>query len=226
MIDHLAAYKLNVLHLHLSDDQGWRLAIDALAAARRARREHGGRRRRRAASSRRTSTARSSRYAAERHVTVVPEFDMPAHVQAAVASYPELGAAGSKEGLQTAYGEGLLLAERPLRGHVPVRRGRARRAGGADPRAVPAHRRRRGVEHRPRRLPRVHGARAADRRRDGQAARRLGGDRHRAAGRRHDRAVLEHRRRLAARRHRRGAGGGRARRPRAALPRASTSTST
>jgi hexosaminidase len=29
VIDHLSAYKLNVLHLHLSDDQGWRLAIDA-----------------------------------------------------------------------------------------------------------------------------------------------------------------------------------------------------
>ena len=48
LIDHLAAYKLNVLHLHLSDDQGWRLAIDALAAAGRGRRpRRGGRRPRR-----------------------------------------------------------------------------------------------------------------------------------------------------------------------------------
>jgi hexosaminidase len=91
VIDHLAAYKLNVLHLHLSDDQGWRLAIESWPRLA----EHGG------------STAvgggpggyysqdeyrRIVRYAQERFVTVVPEIDCPGHVGAALASYPELGA--------------------------------------------------------------------------------------------------------------------------------------
>jgi hexosaminidase len=90
VIDHLSAYKLNVLHLHLSDDQGWRLAIDAWPRLA----EHGG------------STAVGGgaggfytqgdyraivSYASERFVTVVPEIDTPGHVQAALASYPELG---------------------------------------------------------------------------------------------------------------------------------------
>jgi hexosaminidase len=94
LIDRLAAYKLNVLHLHLSDDQGWRLAIDAWPRLA----EHGG-----------SGAAGSGpggfythddlraivRYAADRFVTVVPEIDTPGHVQAALASYPELGAPGS-----------------------------------------------------------------------------------------------------------------------------------
>ena len=44
-IDQLALYKINTLHLHLSDDQGWRIVIDKLAAAGDLRREHRGRRR-------------------------------------------------------------------------------------------------------------------------------------------------------------------------------------
>ncbi len=44
-IDELALYKINTLHLHLSDDQGWRIAIDKLAAAGDLRRQHRGRRR-------------------------------------------------------------------------------------------------------------------------------------------------------------------------------------
>jgi hexosaminidase len=105
VIDHLAGYKLNVLHLHLSDDQGWRLAIEArprLAEVGGSSEVGGGAGGFFTQDEFRALVA----YAAERHVTVVPEFDMPAHVQAAIASYPELGAVGSKEGLQTAYGDG------------------------------------------------------------------------------------------------------------------------
>jgi hexosaminidase len=93
LIDHLAAYKLNVLHLHLSDDQGWRLAIDRWPRLA----EHGGR----------TAVGGDPggfytqddyraivRYAAERHVSVVPEIDSPGHVQAALAAYPELADGG------------------------------------------------------------------------------------------------------------------------------------
>ncbi|MGI5528385.1 beta-N-acetylhexosaminidase [Streptomyces syringium] len=101
-VDLLAAHKLNVLHLHLTDDQGWRLEIKRYprlteVGAWRARtkvghrasplwdeRPHGG-----------YYTQDDMReivaYAAERHITVVPEIDMPGHSQAAIAAYPELG---------------------------------------------------------------------------------------------------------------------------------------
>ncbi|SPE52090.1 Beta-hexosaminidase [Streptomyces netropsis] len=101
-VDLLAAHKLNVLHLHLTDDQGWRLEIKrhprlTEVGAWRARtkvghrasplwdeRPHGG-----------YYTQDDMReivaYAAERHITVVPEIDMPGHSQAAIAAYPELG---------------------------------------------------------------------------------------------------------------------------------------
>jgi hexosaminidase len=101
-VDLLAAHKLNVLHLHLTDDQGWRLEIRrypelTATGAWRERtklghrasplwdeRPHGG-----------YYTQDDIReivaYAAERHITVVPEIDIPGHAQAAIAAYPELG---------------------------------------------------------------------------------------------------------------------------------------
>jgi hexosaminidase len=101
-LDLLAAHKLNVLHLHLTDDQGWRIEIERYpklteVGAWRARtkvghrasplwdeRPHGG-----------YYTQDDIReivaYAAERHITVVPEIDIPGHSQAAIAAYPELG---------------------------------------------------------------------------------------------------------------------------------------
>ncbi|HEX7107245.1 MAG TPA: beta-N-acetylhexosaminidase [Acidothermaceae bacterium] len=93
-IDELALYKVNMLHLHLSDDQGWRIAIDSwpnLAA-------HGG-------SSEVGSRTRGGyytkaqytaivRYAQARYITVVPEIDTPGHTNAALSSYPELNCNG------------------------------------------------------------------------------------------------------------------------------------
>jgi hexosaminidase len=84
VIDHLADYKLNVLHLHLSDDQGWRVAVDAWPRLT----EHGG-------FYTRDDLRTIVSYAAERFITVVPEIDAPGHVQAAIAAYPELGVPGS-----------------------------------------------------------------------------------------------------------------------------------
>jgi hexosaminidase len=84
VIDHLAAYKLNVLHLHLSDDQGWRIAVGAWPRLT----EHGD-------FYTHDDLRAIVRYAADRHVTVVPEVDAPGHVQAAIAAYPELGVPGS-----------------------------------------------------------------------------------------------------------------------------------
>ena len=89
LIDHAAAYKLNVLHLHLSDDQGWRLAIDAwprlteFGAQLAVGGDQGG-------FYTKDDYRAIVRYAAERFVTVVPEIDTPGHTHAALCSYPEL----------------------------------------------------------------------------------------------------------------------------------------
>ncbi|MEO3820864.1 beta-N-acetylhexosaminidase [Plantactinospora sp. B24E8] len=102
IIDLLAAHKLNVLHLHLTDDQGWRVQIrryprltevgagraESMVGSRQHERfdgrPHGG-----------YYTQDDLReivaYAAQRFVTVVPEIDLPGHTQAAIAAYPELG---------------------------------------------------------------------------------------------------------------------------------------
>ncbi|MER7108176.1 beta-N-acetylhexosaminidase [Streptomyces sp. NPDC000229] len=101
-IDLLAAHKLNVLHLHLTDDQGWRIEIKRRprlteVGAWRARTKRGHR-----ASELWDETPHGGyytqddireivAYAAERHVRVVPEIDIPGHSQAAIAAYPELG---------------------------------------------------------------------------------------------------------------------------------------
>ncbi|MFB7517990.1 beta-N-acetylhexosaminidase [Streptomyces sp. NPDC056144] len=101
-VDLLAAHKLNVLHLHLTDDQGWRVEIKrhprlTEVGAWRARTKWGHR-----ASPLWTEAPHGGfytqddlreivAYAAARHITVVPEIDLPGHAQAAIAAYPELG---------------------------------------------------------------------------------------------------------------------------------------
>jgi hexosaminidase len=104
LIDVAALHRLNVLHLHLTDDQGWRVEVPAhprltevggwraATAIGRTTDEydgtpHGG-----------FYTLDDLReivaYAAARSVTVVPEIDLPGHVQSVLAAYPELGNTG------------------------------------------------------------------------------------------------------------------------------------
>ncbi|AVH98823.1 beta-hexosaminidase [Streptomyces cinereoruber] len=84
-VDLLALHKLNVLHLHLTDDQGWRMPVAALPRLTEIGGEpHGG------AYTRAELTGLVT-YAAERGITVVPETEMPGHVRAALAAHPELG---------------------------------------------------------------------------------------------------------------------------------------
>ncbi|MEU0158132.1 beta-N-acetylhexosaminidase [Streptomyces sp. NPDC006261] len=101
-LDLLAAHKLNVFHFHLTDDQGWRVEIKRYprltdAGAWRSRTKHGHR-----ASELWDETPHGGyytqddireivAYAAERHIRVVPEIDIPGHSQAAISAYPELG---------------------------------------------------------------------------------------------------------------------------------------
>ncbi|WP_299531422.1 beta-N-acetylhexosaminidase [uncultured Streptomyces sp.] len=83
--DLLALHKLNVLHLHLTDDQGWRMPVGAYPRLTGVGgTPHGG------AYTREELTGLVA-YAAERGVSVVPEIEMPGHVRAALAAYPHLG---------------------------------------------------------------------------------------------------------------------------------------
>lgn len=107
-IDQLAFHKMNRFHWHLTDDQGWRIEIKKyplltmVGAWRKdstivysprsmTGKPHGG-----------FYTQDDIRevvaYAAARHITVVPEIEMPGHAQAAIAAYPELG--NAKEPLE------------------------------------------------------------------------------------------------------------------------------
>lgn len=100
VIDLLASYKMNRLHLHLSDDQGWRLEIESrpelteVGASTEVGGGPGG-----------FYTQQEYRgiveYAAERGIVVVPEIDMPGHTNAALASIPELNCDGVAPELYT-----------------------------------------------------------------------------------------------------------------------------
>ena len=103
-IDLLALHNMNVFHWHLTDDQGWRIEIKKWPRLIEVGSQRSG-----------TIIGTNSdlddniphsgyytqaeareivRYAAERHITIVPEIDMPGHMLAALASYPELGCTG------------------------------------------------------------------------------------------------------------------------------------
>jgi hexosaminidase len=99
-IDYLAYFKMNALHLHLSDDQGWRIEIKSWPNLT----THGG------------STevgggeggfytqeqySEIVKYAADRYIMVIPEIDMPGHTNAALSSYAELNIKGKSPELYT-----------------------------------------------------------------------------------------------------------------------------
>ena len=93
-VDLLALYKLNRLHLHLSDDQGWRIEVPGRPALTDVggRTEVGGGR---GGFYTAEDYAEIVRYAAERFVTVVPEIDVPGHTNAALTALPELTCDGA-----------------------------------------------------------------------------------------------------------------------------------
>src|SRR3954470_10046996 len=100
-IDLLALYKLNVLHLHLSDDQGWRIAIASwprLAQVGGSTQVGGGK----GGYYTQAQYKQIVAYAAARYITVVPEIDSPGHVNAALASYAQLNCNGKATKLYTA----------------------------------------------------------------------------------------------------------------------------
>jgi hexosaminidase len=99
-IDQLALYKINTLHLHLADDQGWRIVIDSwprLATYGGSTEVGGGP----GGYYTKRDFAELIHYAADRFITIVPEIDSPGHTNAALASYAELNCDGQAPPLYT-----------------------------------------------------------------------------------------------------------------------------
>ena len=103
-IDVLAAYKMNIFHWHLTEDQGWRIEIERyprlteIGAWRTAAGQRDGG----------YYTQAEIRdvvdYARQRFVTVVPEIERPGHAVAALAAYPELSCTGGPFAVATTWG--------------------------------------------------------------------------------------------------------------------------
>jgi hexosaminidase len=100
LIDQLALYKMNILHLHLTDDQGWRLMINSwpnlakIGGSRAARGDRGG-------YYNQSEYRDIVSYAQARYITIIPEVEVPGHSNAALASYPELNPSGKAPDLYT-----------------------------------------------------------------------------------------------------------------------------
>lgn len=103
-IDLLALHKLNTFHWHLTDDQGWRIEIrkyprlTQVGAWRKQTRlgherlsPHGFDKKPHGGFYTQQEIREVVEFARQRHITVVPEIEMPGHAQAAIAAYPELG---------------------------------------------------------------------------------------------------------------------------------------
>jgi len=99
-IDLISYYKMNALHLHLSDDQGWRIEIKSWPnlATHGGSTQVGG-----SVGGYYTQEQYSDivKYAQEHYIIIVPEIDMPGHTNAALASYAELNCDGKATELYT-----------------------------------------------------------------------------------------------------------------------------
>ena len=106
-IDYLAMYKMNTFHWHLTDDQGWRIEIKKYpklteVGAWRARsmigryKDHQYEEKKYGGFYTQEDIKEIVKYASERHITIVPEIEMPGHASAAIAAYPELGCTGQQ----------------------------------------------------------------------------------------------------------------------------------
>lgn len=99
-IDFLAAFKFNALHLHLSDDQGWRIEIKSwpkltnLGGSSQVGGGEGG-------FYTQEEYKELVNYAKKRYMMIIPEIDMPGHTNAALASYPDLNCDGKAREVYT-----------------------------------------------------------------------------------------------------------------------------
>ena len=114
-IDQMASMKYNYLHLHLTDDQGWRIEIKSwpkLTEIGGSSEVGGGK----GGFYTQEEYKELVAYAAERYITIVPEIDMPGHTNSALASYAELN-----PGVNLPVGQGLdSLNKKPLDYQLPL----------------------------------------------------------------------------------------------------------
>ena len=104
-IDLLAFHKMNVLHWHLTEDQGWRIEIDKypklteIGAWRKDKNGdlYGG-------YYSKEDIREIVEYAKSRHIEIIPEIELPGHSIAAIASYPNLSCTGEKINVETDWG--------------------------------------------------------------------------------------------------------------------------
>jgi len=106
LIDEAARHKLNTFHWHLVDDQGWRLEIKQYPKltevgawripAGKAGHGPDGKPLRYGGFYTQEEARDIVAYAAERHITIVPEIESPGHARAAIAAYPEFGSTGER----------------------------------------------------------------------------------------------------------------------------------
>lgn len=120
-IDQMAKYKLNLLHLHLTDDEGWRIEIKSLPKLTQigawsvpgvgqfgtfptpppnAPRTYGG-------FYTQDDIKEMVQYAKERFVNIMPEIDVPGHSLAAIAAYPDLSCSNGVKNIGVASGESI-----------------------------------------------------------------------------------------------------------------------
>lgn len=114
VIDMLALHNINYFHWHLTEDQGWRIEIKKYPKLTEVGSVRKGTIVAPGASEidnvpvkgfyTQEDAKEIVRYAAERYITVVPEIDMPGHMLAALAAYPELGCTGGPYEVATRFG--------------------------------------------------------------------------------------------------------------------------
>ena len=111
IVDQMASVKLNTLHLHLTDDQGWRVEIRKYpkltsVGGWRLPPWTGGAQPTEKVGGFYTQAELKDlvAYAGERGITIVPEIDLPGHAQALVAAYPELGILGDAPAVSNNWG--------------------------------------------------------------------------------------------------------------------------
>lgn len=114
IIDMLALHNINYFHWHLTEDQGWRIEIKKYPKLTEIGSKRKGTIKERGSKEldnipvsgyyTQEEAKEIVRYAAERYITVIPEIDMPGHMLAALASYPELGCTGGPYEVATNFG--------------------------------------------------------------------------------------------------------------------------
>lgn len=121
LLDEMALLKMNIFHWHLTDDQGWRIPIDKYPKLITIASERDSSMITRKKNSKgewiftydgvphkgyytKEEIKDIIKYASARHITIIPEIDMPSHNQAAMAAYPWLGTVKSRVKVPAAFG--------------------------------------------------------------------------------------------------------------------------